>query len=120
MYFVLKKVCIWLPRVFGCHCQDERSFHYKGIRFPICARCTGEAVGILVGMVLILFHQFDILFYLVMMIPMMIDGFVQLLTKYESTNLKRFITGMLFGYSLISLFILSNLYVYNLGIDCIS
>ena len=35
-----------LPVVFGCHCIDERSFHFRGRKFPICSRCTGELVGI--------------------------------------------------------------------------
>ena len=38
----------WLPIIFGCHCRDDRSFHYRGKKFPICARCTGELVGILI------------------------------------------------------------------------
>ena len=31
----------WLPIVFGCHCREDRSFHIREERFPICARCTG-------------------------------------------------------------------------------
>ena len=38
-------------------------------------------------------------FYIVllMMAPMVFDGFLQLLTSYESTNLRRFFTGAPFG-----------------------
>ena len=37
----------WLPIVFGCHCREDRSFHIRGRRLPLCARCTGELAGIL-------------------------------------------------------------------------
>ena len=33
--------------------------------------------------------------------PMLIDGFTQLLTKYESNNWKRLATGLFFGYAII-------------------
>ncbi|WP_334117834.1 DUF2085 domain-containing protein [uncultured Oscillibacter sp.] len=40
----------WLPILFGCHCRPDRSFHFRdGTPFPICARCTGELAGNLVG-----------------------------------------------------------------------
>ena len=35
----------WLPIVFGCHCRPDRSFYWKGKKFPLCARCTGELAG---------------------------------------------------------------------------
>ena len=40
-----------------------------------------------------------------MMLPLVIDGFTQLLTKYESTNIRRFITGILFGIAFSSFFV---------------
>ncbi len=50
-----------------------------------------------------------------LMIPLIIDGFIQLKTQYQSTNTRRFITGVLFGYGLVSIFLLSSMYVYDLG-----
>ena len=38
---------------------------------------------------------------------MVADGVIQALTLYESTNPKRFLTGLLFGYGLMVLFLLS-------------
>ncbi|GAA0108831.1 hypothetical protein UT300015_07180 [Clostridium tertium] len=53
------------------------------------------------------------------MIPMLLDGFIQLLTHYESNNIKRVLTGLLFGYALSNIFILSIIFTwkcgYNLG-----
>lgn len=51
----------------------------------------------------------------IMMIPMLIDGFTQRLTTYESTNIRRFITGFLFGIGLTSLFLLSVSYTFSNG-----
>ncbi len=52
---------------------------------------------------------------LTLMIPMLIDGFVQLLTAYESTNVRRLLTGLLFGYALMALFLLSSIAVFLFG-----
>lgn len=40
------------------------------------------------------------------MVPMVADGTVQLLTRYESTNFRRVVTGFLFGYALCALSVL--------------
>lgn len=52
---------------------------------------------------------------LVMLIPLIVDGMVQHLTSYESGNIRRLITGLLFGYALLGLIILSFKVVYGLG-----
>lgn len=83
---------------FGCHARPDRSFFFHGKQFPICARCTGELIGILLGIPIALFIGYrSFLVTLALMAPMVIDGFVQLLTSYESKNYKRLITGILFG-----------------------
>jgi uncharacterized membrane protein len=35
-----------------CHQIPERSFHFSGIQFPVCARCTGLYLGGAVGVAL--------------------------------------------------------------------
>lgn len=107
----------WLPIIFGCHCLDSRSFHYRGTKFPICARCTGELVGIIVGVILWFIVRLPLYLYVILLVPMIVDGCIQMFSSYESSNLKRFLTGLLFGYGIISLFIISNLFVYELGIS---
>lgn len=42
---------------------------------------------------------------LAMMIPLVFDGFLQSLTSYESGNIRRLITGILFGIAMIFAFI---------------
>ena len=45
----------------------------------------------------------DIRISFALMIPMLIDGFTQKLTSYESTNFRRFVTGFLFGIGLVGI-----------------
>ena len=105
----------WLPIFFGCHCRAERSFFLNGRQFPICARCTGELVGILIlGMTYGVYHP-QIIYAILFLIPMIIDGGVQLLTAYESTNIRRFLTGLFFGYGLFYLFVTSMIATYWYG-----
>ena len=52
---------------------------------------------------------------LVMLVPLIIDGTVQHCTTYETGNIRRVITGLLFGYALMGLIILSFKAVYGLG-----
>lgn len=50
------------------------------------------------------------------MIPLIVDGTIQMFTKYESNNLRRFVTGFLFGYGLSMLFVLSMIAVTELAV----
>ncbi len=111
----------WLPRIFGCHQIGDRSFHYNrdGIerQFPICARCTGELIGILSSLVISFFYIPELWVLGVLILPMVIDGFVQLLTKYKSTNFRRVVTGTLFGYSIGALFVLVTIMAFQYGVS---
>lgn len=111
----MKFINKYLPIVFGCHCREDRSFHYKNKKFPICARCTGELIGIILSIFSYYFYSPSIVVSICIMIPMLIDGFSQLLTKYESNNIKRLITGLLFGYGFFNLFIKSIFFTISLG-----
>lgn len=52
---------------------------------------------------------------LMMLLPLVIDGMIQLCTAYESKNIRRLWTGVLFGYGLTNLLFLSAAWVYRLG-----
>jgi len=71
----------WFPIIFGCHCRDDRSFYYKGQKFPICARCTGEFVGICFALICCFFFRLTAKASFIIMIPLIIDGFTQALTS---------------------------------------
>lgn len=58
------------------------------------------------GVPIAIFHgcpRFEIV--LAMMVPLVFDGFLQRLTSYESGNIRRLATGILFGIALIFAFI---------------
>ncbi len=91
---------------FGCHARSDRSFFFRGKQFPICARCTGELIGILCGIPIIVFVGCaDFPVTAAMMLPMVADGFLQLLTPYESGNYRRLVTGFLFGIAFVFLLV---------------
>lgn len=105
----------WLPITFGCHRRPDRSFYINGEQMPICARCTGELIGMIVAVLSCFFYRPSITVTLILMVPMLIDGFAQLLTSYESNNIKRVITGFLFGYALVMLFVIFTIMSYMYG-----
>lgn len=105
----------WLPVFFGCHCRPERSFHYKGVQFPICARCTGELAGILIAVLTHVAGHPGAVWSAVLLAPLVLDGVIQLCTPYESRNLRRLWTGVLFGYGLTNLLLLSAAEVFRRG-----
>lgn len=87
-----------------CHKRADRSFFFRGKKFPICARCTGILVGYFAGIGFIMYSNNSLLYLtlisLIFPVPMMIDGTGQLFGKWVSTNKRRFITGVLGGISI--------------------
>lgn len=97
---------MFLRLFFGCHARPDRSFFFRGKQFPICARCTGELVGILAGIpIAVLFGYPSLLVALLMTLPLVADGFAQRFTSYESGNVRRLFTGILFGIAFVFLLI---------------
>lgn len=106
----------WLPIIFGCHQITKRTFIIKDRKMPICARCTGELFGIFFTLIYsLIFGIIPLSICLILMMPMIIDGTVQFKTKYESNNILRYITGFLFGFSIIEFHIILTIYVIKLG-----
>lgn len=108
---------VWLPRFCGCHCRDDRSFHYHGRRFPVCARCTGELAGILAAAACYPFAHLGAVWAALALLPLVLDGGVQALSGYESTNGRRFVTGVLFGWGLLTLFFTSTAFAFRWGMQ---
>lgn len=87
-----------LQYAFLCHRIPERSFHFHGKQFPICARCTGILCGYIVGLILLAFYgRISLTLAFLMVLPMVIDGTGQLVNKWKSNNIRRLITGILGG-----------------------
>lgn len=105
----------YLPIIFGCHCRNDRSFYWRGKKFPICARCTGELIGIFISLIMLRAYTTELVADIFLIVPLIIDGFLQLLTRYKSNNVKRLVTGILFGYGFLNIFIKSIVFVLHLG-----
>lgn len=86
----------------GCHQRADRSFFWKGHQFPICARCTGVLIGYILALIAINFFLPDFLLGIICCCIMFWDWLIQFIKIKESTNVRRFITGILGGYGLIT------------------
>lgn len=87
-----------LNALFACHRMPERSFFFRNVQFPICARCTGILVGYILGLIYaLIFGELSVFIIIVLFLPLIIDGGFQYLGKWVSTNNRRFITGILAG-----------------------
>ena len=106
----------WLPVICGCHCRDDRSFYFRGRKFPVCARCTGMLAGWVAGCATYFFTRIPLRWLVVMILPLIIDGTAQQLTKYDSRNTRRLVTGVLFGYGTMGVFLCSVAAAYMTGV----
>ena len=89
----------------GCHRMPQRSFFYKGHPFPVCARCTGVAVGQFFAVIAGVFLTIPISISVICLSIMGFDWGIQEMNIKESTNRRRFITGMLGGFGLFSIYV---------------
>lgn len=88
-----------------CHRKPERSFFINDYQFPVCARCTGFYITLVLYFVYTYFFYVDyspslIVLAIVFLIPAVIDGTTQLFSFRESNNTLRFLTGLLGGLGL--------------------
>ena len=94
---------------FICHQKEDRCFRFRDKTMPVCSRCFGFYIFIAAGAFIYIVgenlrgitEEIDMatafIFFLSMQFPMMIDGTLQYKTSYESTNIRRFVTGMISG-----------------------
>ncbi|NLY80348.1 MAG: DUF2085 domain-containing protein [Lysinibacillus sp.] len=106
----------FLQYAFMCHRMPERSFHFRGKQFPLCARCTGIMIGYIIGLlILATYGRISLLLSFALIIPMIIDGTGQLFYKWESNNIRRLITGMMGGISIDFIIINFTIIFINMG-----
>ncbi|MEM3341083.1 MAG: DUF2085 domain-containing protein [Thermoplasmata archaeon] len=120
------KVIYWFGD-FNCHQRYERSITFHDNQMPLCARCTGIFTAVPLGAAFVFLctasysfrdtavsflpvkfreklnkpwrrELFLIALFLICIAPMVLDGGLQLVTSYESNNVKRLITGALAGW----------------------
>ncbi len=103
---MIDKIWLKLMRVcsYTCHQKASRSYFIKRYQMPICSRCFGLSIGYLLA-ILAYNNEIPLLIFILMPIPLILDGLIQLKTAYESTNLKRLITGIIAGIGYMSIII---------------
>lgn len=103
-----KAFCRWrkymkLGQLTGCHQMPDRSFYINGYQMPVCARCFGVILGYLFAIPSFLFFRFHALLSILGCFCMLADWGFQALKLKPSTNIRRFITGILGGYGIMTL-----------------
>lgn len=85
-----------------CHQKPERSYFIWEYQMPVCARCFGIYLGILLGTLIYpFFRKFSntkipkFKYIWIFITPILIDGIAQFLHLYPSPNHIRLITGIL-------------------------
>jgi uncharacterized membrane protein len=83
----------------NCHQRASRSFFLNDNQMPFCSRCTAIFIGLVVGILIVMFLELEVNFLVVVLglVPIGVDGLLQLATDYESSNPVRFVTGLLAG-----------------------
>ena len=93
-------------KLWGCHQKPERSFFLYGYQFPLCARCTGVFIGYVCSFFLFVFgFSIPNIVCILLLLPLVLDGMIQLFFYIMSNNTRRFITGTLFGIGFVQLII---------------
>ncbi|MFW6083350.1 MAG: DUF2085 domain-containing protein [Thermoplasmatota archaeon] len=108
---------------FNCHQKASRSYFINDNQMPVCARDVGIFVGLSLGFFFMSFAESDydyknillkilhidtsisekkkiailIIVGALFVLPIALDGGIQLVTYYESNNPLRTVTGLIFG-----------------------
>lgn len=91
-------------KVCQCHQLPERSFFFRGMQFPVCARCTGILLGfVIAGPVISVFTRGNMYVSSALVLLMVLDGLLQLWKIMKSDNIRRLLTGIGFGYGVFSI-----------------
>ena len=86
----------------GCHQRPDRSFSFRGRQFPLCARCTGVMASYLLSIPVYILCGGSWQLSVAAMAVMLADWTIQFLGLRESTNPRRFLTGLCGGYGIMT------------------
>ena len=92
------KLPLWV-----CHQKPERCFKFKNKPLPLCSRCFGLYLFLLVGFFvpflfkLTLSYKQLLITTIIFSLPLFLDVITQLIKVRESNNFIRFSTGSLAG-----------------------
>lgn len=88
-----------LGRMSGCHQMPNRSIFIRKYQMPVCARCFGVILGNILALIVIHFVKLHYSILIMLCIPMALDWSMQKYMHFQSTNLRRVLTGFLCGFS---------------------
>lgn len=93
---------LYLSGDYICHQKEARSFVLNDNQMSLCSRCVAIIVGLGIGIGVALFYTTKpdagfLVLWFISLIPIGIDGVVQGLGLWESTNPVRLVTGILPG-----------------------
>jgi uncharacterized membrane protein len=85
-----------------CHQKDARSLTLNGNQMPVCARDIGVFMGMIIGGLFAAVYRgrFSGPVFAALIIPMALDGGLQMVTSYESMNPIRLFTGYSGGFAI--------------------
>ncbi len=107
----------WQTALFShvCHQQIDRSYLIRGIPLAVCTRCTGMYSGLFLGMAL--FSNFSAfvahskryitLVFLAGFLMLVTDGFANMFSLWQTCDVARSLTGLLWGITIGMLMIVS-------------
>lgn len=105
LWFPFLKAFNKIGEMSGCHQIPERCFKIKGYIFPLCARCTGVAVGQIICIILLIFNiKVSLITAILFLLIMGFDWLIQYVKILKSNNTRRFITGILGGFAVITIY----------------
>lgn len=95
-----------------CNGIASRAPNLFGFCFPLCYRCTFLFLGFFIALVVCYRYKktIPIMLSIICLLPMIIDGGLQTFFGIMSTNLRRTLTGGLFGVAMG--IIVARIYVY--------
>lgn len=85
-----------------CNHREETAPRIFGQTFVLCWRCTGVMLSLVLMVIVrcfvnISFGASQVVLGSLMMLPIVVDGCTQYFFTYESTNIRRAMTGAMFG-----------------------
>ena len=102
-FIIWQRAMIIFGKLFRCHQLPDRSFHICNMQLPLCARCTGIFLGlVLVGPLCCAFLPISMYASMFLVFILFMDGYTQYTGTRKSNNILRLLTGIGYGYALVS------------------
>jgi len=96
LHNIMQSILYRVALVWRCHQKPERSFFIRNRQLPLCARCCGILLGIVLSPIALLFTV-NGYFATMLLMPCIVDGGTQAVNLRQSNHCLRFVSGILFG-----------------------